>query len=703
MDPDEFPRQFARTRYFTLGVPGAFSISPDGDRVLFLRTRGGEDTLSCLWQLSLADGGAERMLADPAALRPDGEQAGIPEAERIRRERARETSSGIVAYSADAARKTVAFALDGQLWVAQLDGSARLVPTAGPAVDPRIDPGGQRVAYVTDRALHVVELADGSDLSLAEPENAEVSYGLPEHVAAESMRRYRGYWWAPDGQQLLVARVDNTAVQRWWIADPASPQSLPQAVRYPSAGTTNADVSVHVIRLDGSRTDVRWDRTAFEYLATADWDDHGPLLSVQSRDQRTVRILAADPATGATTLLHTETDPAWVELIPGAPLRTAGGRLVRVSDVDGTRRLVVAGEPVTPDGVQVRELLGADGEAVYFAGTQEPTEEHLWCYDPERGAARLSREPGVHSGAAAGGTVVLLSHTESGRTGAVTRPGGPDAPIACVDAEPALTPRFTWLTVGERDLRVALLLPSWYRPGTRLPVLMSPYGGPALQRVVRARTAFFCEDQWFAESGFAVLVADGRGTPGRGPAWDKTVSGDTITVVLEDQVDALHEVAARFGDLDLSRVGIRGWSYGGFLAAMAVLWRPDVFHAAISGAAPHDQRLYDTHWRERFLGLPAEHPEAYDRCSPITWAAALTRPLLLIHGMADDNVVVAHTLRMSAALVAAGRPHQVLPLSGSTHMPTDENTISQQLRHELRFLQDALGVRRPNWADAAAH
>jgi dipeptidyl-peptidase 4 len=173
--------------------------------------------------------------------------------------------------------------------------------------------------------------------------------------------------------------------------------------------------------------------------------------------------------------------------------------------------------------------------------------------------------------------------------------------------------------------------------------------------------------------------------------------------VLEDQVDALHEVAARFGDLDLSRVGIRGWSYGGFLAAMAVLWRPDVFHAAISGAAPHDQRLYDTHWRERFLGLPAEHPEAYDRCSPITWAAELTRPLLLIHGMADDNVVVAHTLRMSAALVAAGRPHQVLPLSGSTHMPTDENTISQQLRHELRFLQDALGVRRPDWTDATAH
>jgi dipeptidyl-peptidase 4 len=702
MDLDAFPRQFARTRYFSLGVPGALSISPDGERVLFLRTRGGEDTVSCLWQLSLADGGAERVLADPMALRPEGEHADVPEAERIRRERARETSSGIVAYSADTARQTVAFALDGRLWVTQLDGLARIVPTAGPVVDPRIDPGGQRVAYVTDGALHLVELADNSDRQLAEPENAEVSYGLAEHVAAESFRS-RGYWWAHDGQQLLVARVDNSAVQRWWIADPANPQSPARAVRYPSAGTANADVSLHIVRLDGSRIEVSWDRTAFEYLIAADWDEHGPLLSVQSRDQRTVRILTADPATGATTLLHAETDPAWVELIPGAPLRTAAGRLVRVGDIAGSRRLVVAGEPVTPDGLQVREVLGADGDAVYFVGTQEPTEAHLWRYDPDGGAVQLSCGPGVHTGAAAGGTVVLLSCTEDGRTATVTRPGRPDAPIACLDAEPALTPRFTWLTVGARDLRAVLLLPSWYRPGMRLPVLMSPYGGPALQRVVRARSAFFCEDQWFAENGFAVLVADGRGTPGRGPAWDKTVFGDTITAALEDQVDALQEVAARFGDLDLSRVGIRGWSYGGFLAAMAVLWRPEVFHAAIAGAAPHDQRLYDTHWRERFLGLPAEHPEAYDRCSPITWAAELIRPLLLIHGMADDNVVVAHTLRMSAALLAAGRPHQVLPLSGSTHMPTDENTISQQLRHELTFLQAALGIRRPDQADAAAH
>jgi len=707
---DEFPRQLARTRRFSLGVPRAVTISADGERVLFLRTGGGEDPVSRLWLLDLADGSgsgsngsnsnAERLLADPTASWNAG-SGEVPEAERIRRERARELADGIVAYSADEACHNIAFALDGNLWTLQVPAEdqppafPRPVPTAGPVTEPRIDPTGQRVAYVTDGALHVVELGTHADRVLAAPEHAEVSYGLPEHVAAESMYRYRGFWWAPDGRQLLAARVDNEPVLQWWIADPANPQKAPHAIRYPAAGTANAEVTAHVLRLDGTRTELNWDRKAFEYLTAAAWDSHGPLLSVQSRDQRTVLILAADPATGATTVLHEERDPAWVELTYGAaPLRTAAGRLVHVSDLDGDRRLVVDGEPVTPDGLQVREVDGADGETVYFIGTQEPTEEHLWRYHPEQGLRRLSSTPGVHSGTANGGTVVRFERTEAGVAITATRADEPTPhPIECLAAEPVLTPRITWLTVGPRKLRAALLLPSWYQPGTaRLPVLMSPYGGPAGQLVVRMRSTSFCEDQWFAEHGFAVLVVDGRGTPGRGPAWEKTIYGDALSAPVEDQADALQAVAEQFPDLDLGKVGIRGWSFGGALAAMAVIRRPEVFHAAISGAAPHDQRLYDTHWRERFLGLPDENPAAYDHSSTMTQAGDLTRPLLLIHGIADDNVIVAHTLRMSSALLAAGRPHQVLPLSGATHTPTDENTVSQLLRHQLTFLIDALGI-----------
>ena len=696
---DGFPQQLASTRDFTLGYPHDVTVARDGGRVLFLRTQGGEDPVTCLWRLDLADGAVrERLLADPAASWHSGPDD-VPEAERVRRERARETAAGIVAYSADADCRTVVFALDGQLWVLRAGddpgGVPEPVPAAGAATDPRIDPTGQRVAYVADGALHVTELADGTGRLLAAPEHDEVSYGLAEHVAAESMLRLRGYWWAPDGQRLLAARVDNSPVQQWWITDPADPARPPRAVRYPAAGTVNADVTLHVLRLDGTRTEVTWDHGGYEYLTAARWDSRGPLLSVQSRDQRTVMVLAADAGTGQTTLLHTERDDAWVELAPGTPARTSAGDLVTVSDRGGSRRLVVGGAAVTPDGLHVGSVSGTDGEAVYFTATDErdPTERHLWRYDQAEGLARCSAEPGVHDGKAAGGTVVLLSRTEEGGAAVVAWRDGTCADIASLEAEPLITPRITWLVLGPRELRSALLLPSWYRPGTRLPVLLSPYGGPAMQRVVRARSARFCEEQWLAEHGFAVLVTDGRGTPGRGPEWSKTVFGDTLSAPLEDQVDALDALCASFPDLDRGRVAIRGWSYGGALAAIAVLRRPDVFHAAVSGAAPHDQRLYDTHWRERFLGLPQQNPGGYDRASTITEAASLTRPLLLMHGMADDNVVVAHTLRMSAALLAAGRPHQVLPLPG-THRPID--VVGQLLRHVLAFLTESLGVAVPD-------
>ena len=236
-----------------------------------------------------------------------------------------------------------------------------------------------------------------------------------------------------------------------------------------------------------------------------------------------------------------------------------------------------------------------------------------------------------------------------------------------------------------------MLFPSGHEPGTKLPVLLDPYGGPHAQRVLAARAAHLTS-QWFADQGFAVVVVDGRGTPGRGPEFERAVHGDLAGPVLEDQVDALHAVAEQYPDLDLSRVGIRGWSFGGYLAALAVLRRPDVFHAAVAGAPVTDWALYDTHYTERYLGRPDEDPDAYTRSSLIPDAAALTRPLLLVHGLADDNVVAAHTLRLSSALLAAGRPHNVLPLSGVTHMTPQEVVAENLLLLQVQFLKDALGA-----------
>jgi dipeptidyl-peptidase-4 len=679
----DFPRQFARTRRFSLGVPRQFTVSADGRRVLFLRTGGGADPVSLLW---LHENGEERVLVAPPRAGGD-----VPPAERTRRERARESSVGVVAYATDAEARTVACALAGTLWVVRTDGSAPFpVATAGPVVDPRPSPDGTSIAYVTGGALHVVTL-DGTDRRLAAPEGPDITYGLTDHAAAESMGRLRGHWWAPDGSALLAARVDTSRVRRWYISDPADPAAPPRAVRYPAAGTTNADVSLHLVALDGGRTEVRWDREAFEYVPVAGWDAHGPLIAVQSRDQRTLRTLAVDPASGHTHLLHEQRDPAWVELVPGTPRRTAAGALVVTRDEADTRRLVVDGTAVTPLGLQVREVLGTDGESVLCTGGDEPTETHVWSWAPGRGCARLSAEPGVHTAAAAGGTVVLVSQVADRALVTVQKDGEPVGSIASLAEESVVLPRPALLRLGERELRSHLFLPSWHEPGSgKLPVLLNPYGGQHLLLATRALGWPACVSQWFAEQGFAVLVTDGRGSPGRGPAWEKVIRGDILSHALEDQIDALHAAAEHHPDLDLERVAIRGWSFGGFLAAGAVLRRPDVFHAAVAGAPPTDQRLYDTHWKERYLGHPDEEPENYDRCSLIADAPLLRRPLLLVHGMADDNVVVANTLRLSAALLAAGRPHQVLPLPGATHMVTQEDVAEQLLRFQLDFVRTAL-------------
>ncbi|MEU8782826.1 prolyl oligopeptidase family serine peptidase [Streptomyces sp. NPDC048637] len=688
----DFPRQFARSRRFSLGVPRHFTVSPDGRRVLFVRTVSGTDPVGRLWQY---EDGTERLLADPALLVGAGPGA-VPEEERLLRERTRERSVGVVSYATDEAARLVAFALSGALWAVRTDGGTPFsVPAAGPVIDPRPSPDGRYIAYVSRRCFHVVDLA-GTDRQLAGAEGPDISYGLAEYVAAESMNRLRGYWWAPDSRRVLLARVDTSPVEQRYIGDPADPTKPPQAIRYPAAGTPNAEVSLQLLSLEGERVEVEWDRKAYEYVVAAGWDTHGPYITVQSRDQRIVRTLAIDPETGATEVLHERTDPAWVELVEGTPARTASGALVLPEDEADTRYLTVGGRRVTPSGLQLRAVLGVEGERVLFTASEDPLETHVWCHEPGRGNRRLSRDPGRYTGVARGGTVVLAGVTPRGDEAGVLRGDGaagdpPYQALTSLAEEPSVIPRPVHLTLGERQLHGTLFLPSWHEEGTgKLPVLLDPYGGPGIQCAGRAREWFTCVSQWFAEQGFAVLVVDGRGTPNRGPAWEKTIHGDQLTPALEDQVDALRAAGERIGDLDLTRVAIRGWSFGGFLAAAAVLHHPEIFHAAVAGAPPTDQRMYDTHWKERYLGHPEEQPENYVRSSLIGHGHLLRRPLLLVHGLADDNVAAAHTLRFSAELLAAGKPHSVLPLPGATHLPADDTVNAQLLHFQRDFLLKAL-------------
>ncbi|QMU79712.1 prolyl oligopeptidase family serine peptidase [Streptacidiphilus sp. PB12-B1b] len=439
----------------------------------------------------------------------------------------------------------------------------------------------------------------------------------------------------------------------------------------------------------------RWGQ-GVEYLVAAEWGGAGPVVAVQSRDQRTVLVLRADPATGEVAAVARLSDDAWVDVTPGTPLHTASGVPV-LPCVRGDDRGIRVGDRPTPAGLQVRAVLGAVGERVMFTASADPLQTHVWAYSPEGGFEQLSAAAGVHTAAAGGDTVVLDSRTPDGHTVTVLRAGRPAGSIAVLAERPSVVPRPVHLTLGRRELRSRLHLPSWHRPGSGpLPVLLSPYAGPAMQLVTLAQGWQPAVCQWFAEQGFAVLVADGRGTPGRGVAWQRAILGDRLRPVLDDQVDALHAAAERHPDLDLGRVAIRGWSFSGYLAAGAVLLRPDVFHAAVAGAAPAERRLYDSYWEERFLGHPDVQPDAYERCSLLPLAHRLARPLMLVHGLADDNVYPAHTLRLSAALLAAGRPHTVLPLPGTGHLVAREGVADNLLRLERDFLVQALGVELPS-------
>ncbi|MER6579561.1 prolyl oligopeptidase family serine peptidase [Nonomuraea sp. NPDC001023] len=686
---ESFPRLSARTRRFTLGVPRGFTISPDGGRVVFLRTRSGTDPVTCLWELD-TETHVERLVVDPRTLHADDED--LPPEERARRERSREAAGGVVAYGADAALTRAAFALSGALYVVELgSGETRKLETPGAVIDPRLSPDGRQVAYVTGGALHVQDLDSGRGEVLATPESPTVTYGLAEFIAAEEMDRMRGYWWSPSGDALLVERADEEPVGTWYIADPANPSRPAVAQRYPAAGTPNARTELFVLGLDGSRVAVPFEE---EYLTTAAWDDHALSIVTMTRDQKTLRLFSVDPATGLSTLVREDTDPAWVDIVTGVPAHLDDGSLVWVATSEGGHRLFVGDRAVTPPTLQVRSVLDVDHDSVLFSASGgDPTDIHLWTWDGHS-LLPVSTRSGVFSGRMSGGVGVLSEQSldAEGVSTTVVRRDGMAVPIPSYAERPGLDLRVSLGRSGRRELATAVVLPSWYEQGSgRLPVLMDPYGGPHAQRVLNRRGAFL-ESQWFAEQGFAVIVADGRGTPGRGPAFERAVLGDLATPALEDQIDALQGVAEQYpDDLDLSRVAIRGWSFGGFLAALAVLRRPDVFHAAVAGAPVTDWRLYDTCYTERYLGHPDEQPEVYDNSSLFADAPKLERPLLLVHGLADDNVVAAHTLRLSSALLAAGRQHSVLPLSGVTHMTPQEVVAENLLLLQVDFLKKALG------------
>lgn len=508
--------------------------------------------------------------------------------------------------------------------------------------------------------------------------------------------------------------------------------------------------------------DVDWDREAYEYVAAVSWRrGHDPLVLVQNRRQTRDQVLevavAADGAAlGATRVLEEHANEQWIDLVHGTPAYTPDDRLVcSLNDMaTDTNRLTVDGRPFTPAGWNVRTVLAVTDEDVLAvvqrapeiatevprawagSGAASDAESLFGGHDArsfdvvsmgyDGSVAPITTEPGQWTASrGARGMVVSGRDMRSARarmrhivtrravggvTDAVIAANTSDAAnttditaadITSTAAEPGFTPNVTFTRLGEHRLYTAIIAPSPSSPyahADKLPVLMKPYGGPGFQQVV-ASQSFYWEGQWWADQGFLVVTADGRGTTGRGPAWDRAIFENMKGVTLADQIEAVNALPEAVSRLnadgrrpgvpapDLDKVCMIGWSYGGFLSALAVLDAPNVFKAACAGAPPTDWTLYDTHYTERYLGLD---PDVYYRNGIVQDAPKLERPLMLIHGFADDNVTIAHSLRLSQALMAAGRPHTFLPLTGITHMTNDETVAENLLTLQCDFLRDAL-------------
>ena len=716
MDPYEsYPRRSAITRRFTLGLPRSFRAvtTPYGPAIFFLRSFSGDDPLHGLWRVDPITG-EETLVVDPQALHVDASQ--ITDEERALRERLREQASGVTAYDLSADGTRIVFTLGGELFTTSAPFDTVTPRGVQGAFDARIAPDGRHVAFHRDGGVSVMAYDTGEVTTVFHGEDA-VFYGRAEFIASEEMGRTRGLWWLADSTAVLVTRVDEAPVATWYISDPAHPNVAARAVAYPAAGTANALVSLHTADLyTGVKTAVALPDT-HPYVANVTVTKEAVTVLCQSRDQTDAQLLVLDPkATHVAQTRNISAQP-WIELIPGTP-RVHDGQLItvedrRTSDDDYARQVCVDGQPISPAALYVRDVVAITEQAIVVHASMHDATTIAPYRVARDGSGRADKVPfpnpvedGIHHVVAPLTKDGWWVHSHTGMAGTQTvyvasagvNEAAETCPIATHNEQPGWLPNVTFMTLGERQLNAALILPPDAPAGSKLPVLLDPYGGPHAQRVLR-HAGMYLTSAWFAAQGFAVLIIDGRGTPGRDPAFEYGVSDD-FSVTLEDQIAGLQAAGLREPRLDLTRVGIRGWSFGGYLAALAVLRRPDVFHAAIAGAPVTHWQWYDTHYTERYLGHPAERPIAYRNSNLITtdatleraatWDAASPPALMLIHGLADDNVVAAHTLALSSALLADNRPHQVLPLSGVTHMTPQEQVAEALLLQQARFLTQAL-------------
>ena len=695
-------------------------IAPDGSRVTFLRGKDRDRNRLDLWEYDIASG-QTRLLVDSSVVLP-GEEV-LSDEEKARRERQRIAAlSGIVDYQWSPDGKALLFPLGGELYFYDLTKSGRdavrkLTNGGGFATDPKISPKGGFVSFIRDRNLWAIDLTSGEEVQLTRDGSDTIGNGVAEFVADEEMDRHTGYWWAPDDAAIAFARIDETPVpvQKRYEVYPDRTEVVEQ--RYPAAGDHNVLLRLGVIApKTGAKP--RWIDLGKDpdiYLARVDWRDPQRLtFQRQSRDQKKLELIETTLTNGTPRTLVTETSTTWVPLHNDLRF-LKDGRFLWSSERSGFEHLYIASEDgstltaLTQGEWVVDGLLAIDETAglAYVSGTRDgATEAHVYAVPLSGGEPRrLTQAPGMHAATFARNASVFVDSWSSDTTlpqiELFKADGTKLATLLVNDVSDATHPyakyraahqptAYGTLTAadGTTPLHYSLIKPAGFDPKKQYPVVVFVYGGPAAQTVTRAwpgrSDSFF--NQYLAQQGYVVFSLDNRGTPRRGAAFGGALYAKQGTVEVDDQLRGVEWLKSQ-AFVDPARIGVYGWSNGGYMTLMLLAKHSEAYACGVAGAPVTDWALYDTHYTERYMDLPKANEAGYREASVFTHVDGIgAGKLLLIHGMADDNVLFTNSTKLMSELQKRGTPFELMTYPGAKH-----GLRGSDLLHRYRLTEDFLG------------
>ena len=702
-------------------VARGVSLSPDGQLVAFLRGREDDSNVQDLWAAPTGEGEPYKLI-DARALAPEAGE--LSEAEKARRERLRISARGVVDYAWDQQGRYILAPLEGDLFLAtRADGSVRrLTETEADEIDAKVSPRGSYVSFVRDQNLYVQDLATGQETPITDDGRDLVTWATAEFIAQEEMKRFTGYWWSPDERYIALTRVDESPVDIVPRFEITGAGTTVVEQRYPKAGRPNAVVELYVRDLQsGDRIKVDLGDNTDIYLARVDWSNDGRTLYVQrqSRDQKRLDLLSVDPATGRSRVIVSQRADAWVDLNDDFHV-LADGRFIWSNEDSGWRHLYLYDRngrvvrPITRGVWPVKGLNGVNeqtGEVFFTAsmrdGKELPIEQQLFRASLNRTEAPVAITPAGgwwNASVNAPGTAYVGNYSDpkTPPQSALYRMDGtrvrwieenrldadhPFAPYVSRLREP----EFGTLQSHGETLVWRMQTPPDFDPSKKYPVVMQVYGGPGTGAGVQ-KSWQPATSQLLTEAGYIVFRLDNRGEGDRSQAFETSNYRQLGVVETQDQTMAAQWLK-RQPFVDPERIAIMGWSYGGFMSLMTLTEPEAGLAGAMAGAAPTDWALYDTHYTERYMSTPQDNPEGYARTDVLPRLGDMTGRLLILHGMADDNVILPNATRVIDKLQEQSLPFEMMLYPGQRHGVRGDPRQLQQWRTYLDFLDRTIGTR----------